>query len=56
MRVLGILTPPRAANGPTNTPRLRGAPSEEVEIMHWETPRATEFRFGMEITLYIATR
>jgi coenzyme PQQ precursor peptide PqqA len=25
-------------------------------IMKWETPQATEFRFGMEITLYIANR
>jgi len=24
--------------------------------MKWETPRAFEFRFGMEITLYIARR
>ncbi|MBV8782774.1 MAG: pyrroloquinoline quinone precursor peptide PqqA [Gammaproteobacteria bacterium] len=24
--------------------------------MRWETPTATEFRFGMEITLYIARR
>lgn len=24
--------------------------------MRWETPQATDFRFGMEITLYIANR
>ncbi|MGH8133518.1 MAG: pyrroloquinoline quinone precursor peptide PqqA [Steroidobacteraceae bacterium] len=24
--------------------------------MRWETPRATDFRFGMEITMYIANR
>jgi coenzyme PQQ precursor peptide PqqA len=24
--------------------------------MIWETPQATEFRFGMEITMYIANR
>jgi len=24
--------------------------------MRWEIPRATDFRFGMEITLYIARR
>ncbi|MGO9804784.1 MAG: pyrroloquinoline quinone precursor peptide PqqA [Steroidobacteraceae bacterium] len=24
--------------------------------MRWETPRAIEIRFGMEITLYIARR
>jgi coenzyme PQQ precursor peptide PqqA len=25
-------------------------------VMKWETPQATEFRFGMEITLYVANR
>jgi len=24
--------------------------------MKWETPQATELRFGMEITMYIANR
>ena len=24
--------------------------------MKWETPQATDFRFGMEITMYIANR
>ncbi|TLY68675.1 MAG: pyrroloquinoline quinone precursor peptide PqqA [Gammaproteobacteria bacterium] len=24
--------------------------------MRWETPQAIDFRFGMEITLYIARR
>jgi len=24
--------------------------------MTWETPRAIDFRFGMEITMYIANR
>jgi len=24
--------------------------------MKWETPPATEFRFGMEITMYVANR
>lgn len=24
--------------------------------MKWETPTATDFRFGFEITMYIATR
>jgi coenzyme PQQ precursor peptide PqqA len=24
--------------------------------MRWETPKATDFRFGMEITMYIARR
>jgi len=25
-------------------------------IMKWETPAAVDFRFGMEITMYIANR
>jgi coenzyme PQQ precursor peptide PqqA len=25
-------------------------------VMKWETPQATEFRFGMEITMYVANR
>jgi coenzyme PQQ precursor peptide PqqA len=25
-------------------------------VMKWETPQATDFRFGMEITMYIAKR
>ncbi|MGO9995792.1 MAG: pyrroloquinoline quinone precursor peptide PqqA [Steroidobacteraceae bacterium] len=24
--------------------------------MKWETPQAIEFRFGMEITMYVANR
>jgi coenzyme PQQ precursor peptide PqqA len=24
--------------------------------MRWETPKATELRFGMEITMYVANR
>jgi coenzyme PQQ precursor peptide PqqA len=27
-----------------------------ARIMKWETPQATDFRFGMEITMYIANR
>jgi coenzyme PQQ precursor peptide PqqA len=25
-------------------------------LMKWETPQATELRFGMEITMYVANR
>lgn len=25
-------------------------------VMKWETPQAIDFRFGMEITMYIAKR
>ncbi len=28
----------------------------EVLVMKWETPQAIDFRFGMEITMYIANR
>ncbi len=31
-------------------------PNQEPKTMRWETPRATDFRFGMEITMYIAHR
>jgi coenzyme PQQ precursor peptide PqqA len=27
-----------------------------TKTMRWETPQATDFRFGMEITMYIANR
>ena len=32
-----------------------GALVQETD-MKWETPQATDFRFGMEITMYIAKR
>ena len=30
--------------------------SIRICIMKWETPAAVDFRFGMEITMYIANR
>jgi coenzyme PQQ precursor peptide PqqA len=30
--------------------------SEGAFVMKWVTPQATDFRFGMEITMYIANR
>ncbi len=27
-----------------------------IKTMRWETPKAIDFRFGMEITMYIANR
>jgi coenzyme PQQ precursor peptide PqqA len=27
-----------------------------IKTMRWEKPQATDFRFGMEITMYIANR
>jgi coenzyme PQQ precursor peptide PqqA len=29
---------------------------ERICIMKWETPEAVDFRFGMEITMYVANR
>ena len=44
-------------------PALRGArkigpePLDRKDrIMKWETPEAVDFRFGMEITMYVANR
>lgn len=31
-------------------------PCKEQSIMRWEVPSAVDFRYGMEITLYIANR
>ena len=31
-------------------------PFRRSSDMKWETPQAIDFRFGMEITMYIATR
>jgi coenzyme PQQ precursor peptide PqqA len=33
-----------------------GAEHHRSLVMKWETPQATDFRFGMEITMYIARR
>jgi coenzyme PQQ precursor peptide PqqA len=27
-----------------------------MKLMKWETPEAVDFRFGMEITMYVANR
>ncbi len=34
---------------------MRPAPFEETD-MTWETPAACDFRFGFEITMYVAAR
>ena len=41
---------PGGPSGPACTQRR-----EDLE-MKWETPQAIDFRFGMEITMYIAHR
>ena len=43
--------PPRGSGRDTRAVETTGAP-----VMKWETPQATDFRFGMEITMYIARR
>lgn len=35
---------------------LRPTDNLRRDIMKWETPTATDFRFGFEITMYIAAR
>ncbi len=36
--------------------RMGGVNTQEMQSMKWETPQAIDFRFGMEITMYIANR
>jgi coenzyme PQQ precursor peptide PqqA len=38
--------------------QTEAAPFSDFEdiFMKWETPQAVDFRFGMEITMYIANR
>lgn len=56
-----VLTMP----GPDNSPMIRGVAlpksatmtnTDRRHIMKWETPAACDFRFGFEITMYIANR
>lgn len=43
--------------GPGGFPWLhRATHVHGVHIMKWETPQATDQRFGFEITMYIANR
>jgi pyrroloquinoline quinone biosynthesis protein A len=45
----GTATPHAAPSGAT--------PLQEGDVpMTWQTPQATDFRFGFEITMYIAAR
>jgi len=36
--------------------RAAGSNGSEDSHMKWETPEAIDFRFGMEITMYISNR
>jgi coenzyme PQQ precursor peptide PqqA len=38
--------------GPAEEPSTK---TEEID-MSWETPKATDLRFGFEITMYVANR
>ena len=45
------------ATGVRDRGRGRGLSTDRRSlVMKWETPRAIDFRFGMEITMYIANR
>jgi coenzyme PQQ precursor peptide PqqA len=35
---------------------LSGTSYAKVKTVKWETPKAVDLRFGMEITMYIANR
>lgn len=49
---------PPARLGEDELPDRRGPalPVTGELVMKWETPQAIDFRFGMEITMYIAHR
>ncbi len=54
-------TPPGAGWTKRPSPVLQGQSAESATTTRtatykWETPRATELRFGMEITMYVANR
>jgi coenzyme PQQ precursor peptide PqqA len=36
--------------------RSRNSLTEPGALMRWVTPKAVDFRFGMEVTMYIANR
>jgi coenzyme PQQ precursor peptide PqqA len=35
---------------------LLAAALQRTSVMKWETPTAVDFRFGMEITMYVSNR
>lgn len=45
----------RGIDGPRAPHRAARATSRRL-LMQWQTPTATDFRFGFEITLYVAAR
>jgi coenzyme PQQ precursor peptide PqqA len=45
-----------ASMQPPREPQMMDLPTLRRFDMIWETPRAIELRFGMEITMYVANR
>ncbi len=41
---------------PTRRRRCRATLAKETRPMTWQTPQASDFRFGFEITMYVAAR
>jgi len=41
---------------PSNTLPLHVRFTNRSKLMKWETPQASDMRYGFEITMYIATR
>ena len=41
---------------PPRRPSGRRANPQEIHTMQWNTPTAIDFRFGFEITMYVANR
>jgi len=62
MRIMARSRTLRSVPAPTRGTKSQGEPSGSnasntgVSTMTWQTPAATEFRFGFEITMYIANR
>jgi coenzyme PQQ precursor peptide PqqA len=46
---------PARAGAPSICPGTHSSHSQEMH-MTWQTPRAQDFRFGFEITMYVAAR
>ncbi len=58
-----FITPEYARHGKPTITMARTLPPRQLRrivlqetVMKWETPKATDLRFGFEITMYISTR
>jgi coenzyme PQQ precursor peptide PqqA len=47
---------PHPVAGKDSTRGARRRSTDTGKTMRWEKPQAVDFRFGMEITMYIANR